>query len=58
MYSTSNVDDIPVGGVNIDSAWSNCINNFDFNRTKFPNPEQLVKDFHSKGAKVILVIML
>jgi len=55
MYSCMYQDDIPVGGVNIDSVWSTCINTFIVDRKKFPHMEQLVKDFHNKGVKVILV---
>lgn len=36
--SLYHIDGIPVGGVNIDSTWSECINNFKFDKKKFPHP--------------------
>ena len=41
--------------MNIDSTWSECINNFKFDKKKFPHPEQIVPYFHEQGIKVILV---
>ena len=54
-YSIFNIDNIPIGAVNIDSMWSSCINNFVVDRKKFPNMEQIVKDFHAQDIRVILV---
>mmetsp|Transcript_10377 Transcript_10377/g.928 ORF Transcript_10377/g.928 Transcript_10377/m.928 type:complete len:107 (-) Transcript_10377:148-468(-) len=45
---------IPVGAINIDSGWSTGYNNFIWDKTKFPDPEKLVKDMHDLGIKVIL----
>ncbi len=45
---------IPVGAVNIDSAWTTGFNNFIWNNTKFPNPKGLIDKFHAQGIKVIL----
>lgn len=53
----NNKGGIPVGAVNIDSMWSECINTFTVDRKKFPNMEQLVKDLHAQNIRVILVIM-
>lgn len=51
-------DGIKVGGALIDSAWSTGFNNFEWDKSKFPNPEQIVKKLHAKGIKVILVIKI
>ncbi len=45
---------IPVGGIDIDSQWSTCDNNFVWDTKKYPNPQQMIDHFHSKGARVIL----
>jgi hypothetical protein len=55
VYIPHNIDGIPVGGVNIDSTWSECINNFKFDKKKFPHPETIAPYFHSQNIKVILV---
>lgn len=44
---------IPVGAVNIDSAWPQKYQNFIWNSEKFPNPAQMIEYFHSKDVKVI-----
>lgn len=50
-----NQDNIKVGGALIDSAWSTGFNNFQWDRKKFPHPEDIVKKLHAKGIRVLLV---
>lgn len=57
MYIYIHSDGIPVGGVNIDSDWSVCLNNFVFDRKKFPNPEKIAPYFHEQGIKIIVVML-
>lgn len=45
--------DIPVGTVLVDSQWSTGVNNFIFDRRKFPNHKEFIDYLHSKGVKVI-----
>ena len=44
---------IPVGALNIDSAWTTGFNNFKWNYTKFPNPKAMISDFHARNIRVI-----
>jgi alpha-glucosidase (family GH31 glycosyl hydrolase) len=44
---------ISVGAVNVDSQWSTCDNNFEFNTNKYPNASQMIEDFHSEGVRCI-----
>lgn len=44
---------IPVGAVNIDSAWTTGFNNFLWDSKKFPNAKQMIANFHSKNVKVV-----
>eukprot|EP01089_Gocevia_fonbrunei_P020690 TRINITY_DN7769_c0_g1_i2.p1 TRINITY_DN7769_c0_g1~~TRINITY_DN7769_c0_g1_i2.p1 ORF type:complete len:588 (-),score=108.30 TRINITY_DN7769_c0_g1_i2:90-1853(-) len=46
--------DIPVGAVDIDSQWATADNNFVWNTKVYPNPQQMIDYFHSKGVRVIL----
>ncbi len=46
--------DIPVGGVIIDSPWSTAYTNFEWNKERYPNPKQMIDNFHSKGVNVVL----
>ena len=46
---------IPVGGINIDSKWSTCLNTYHIDRKKFPNMEKLIQDMHARNIKVMLV---
>lgn len=48
------LDGIKVGGALIDSAWSTGFNNFEWDKKKFPHPEDIVTKLHSKGIRVIL----
>jgi alpha-glucosidase (family GH31 glycosyl hydrolase) len=45
--------DIPVGAVNVDSAWTTGFNNFIWNNSKFPNPKGMISSFHQQNIKVI-----
>lgn len=44
---------IPVGAVNVDSAWPSNYQNFKWNPKKFPDSAQMVAHFHSLNIKVI-----
>jgi alpha-glucosidase (family GH31 glycosyl hydrolase) len=46
--------DIPVGAVDVDSAWETGFNDFVFNREKYPNASYMIRDFHTKNIKVIV----
>jgi len=45
---------IPVGGINIDSTWATQFNNFEVNTLKFPDFSGLITDLHAKGIHVTL----
>ena len=45
---------IPVGAIDIDSAWSTGFNNFIVDTQKFPDMEGLVRQMHDRDIKVIL----
>jgi len=49
-YLTRN---IPVGAVNVDSAWSTGFNDFIFNPDKFPDGKAMIDEIHAKGSRVI-----
>lgn len=53
MIASYQAYNITVGALNIDSAWSSEFNNFKWNRTKFPEPEQMIDYLHSQGVRVI-----
>jgi alpha-glucosidase (family GH31 glycosyl hydrolase) len=53
LYNGYASRDIPVGCVLVDSQWSTGVNNFIWNRKKFPNHQEFIRFFHSKGIKVI-----
>jgi len=44
---------VPVGALNVDSAWSTCENNFEFDTSKYPDMGQLIDDVHGMNARVI-----
>lgn len=44
---------IPVGAINVDSAWPVNYQNFKWNPKYFPDPAQMVSQLHSKNIKVI-----
>ena len=46
--------DIPVGVVVIDSPWETNYNTFIPNPARYPKFDQLVKDLHAKGIRVVL----
>jgi hypothetical protein len=45
---------IPVSWVIIDSPWATHYNSFVFDSTRYPNPQQMINDFHSLGVRVML----
>ncbi len=45
---------IPVGSVIIDSPWSTGYNNFEWDKTRYPNPQKMIDDFHNQNIKVLL----
>ncbi len=45
---------IPVGGIIIDSPWSESYNDFNWDRNRYPEPENMLKSFREKNIKVIL----
>ena len=47
---------IPVGAVIIDSPWETAYNNFVWDAGRYPNPQQMINDLHTKGVRVILWI--
>lgn len=46
----------PLDAIGYDHAWYKLQGSFDWDKSKFPNPEQMVKDFAAKGIKTILGI--
>lgn len=44
---------IPVGAVNIDSAWPSTYQNFLWNLEKFPNASLMIDQLHSQNIKVV-----
>lgn len=46
--------DIKVGAVDVDSTWSTGFNNFKFEKSKYPDPQGMVNNFHSKNVRIIL----
>jgi len=44
----------PMGVVMIDGGWSKDIGVWDFDRTKFPKPEEMVAKLHALGARVMV----
>lgn len=55
VINSNKVDGIKVGGALIDSAWSTGFNNFEWDKKKFPHPEDIVNKLHAKNIRVILV---
>ena len=45
---------IPVGAVIIDSPWSTSYNNFEWDLERYPQPQQMIDRFHSKGIRVVM----
>ena len=45
---------IPVGVVIVDSPWSTAYNDYEFDLKRFPNPKEMIDQFHSKNVRVIL----
>lgn len=45
---------IPVNGVIIDSPWSTAYNDFEWDKSRYPDPDGMIKSFMEKNVKVIL----
>ena len=52
-YQTRN---IPVGAVIIDSPWETAYNSFDWDLARYPDPQGMITELHSKGVRVIMWI--
>lgn len=48
------IRNIPVGVLIIDSPWSTAYNDFEWDTSRYPNPQQMIDNFHVQGVKVIL----
>jgi alpha-glucosidase (family GH31 glycosyl hydrolase) len=48
---------IPVGAIIIDSPWETGYNTFEWDKTLFPDPKQMITDLHKKNVKVMLWIV-
>ncbi len=48
--------DIPVGAIMIDSPWSTAYNNYEWDLTKYPQPQTMVDSLHKMDVKVIVWI--
>jgi len=46
--------DIPVDGIIIDSPWSNSYNDFTWDEGRYPEPQEMLDNFHSQGVRTIL----
>jgi len=49
--------DIPVGAVIIDSPWATGYNTFEWDVSRFPDPQAMIDHFHAAGVKVLLWIV-
>jgi len=47
-------EDIPVSGIIIDSPWSLSYNDFNWDKSKYPKPNEMIQNFKSANIKVIL----
>lgn len=45
---------LPAGVLIIDCGWQKYYGNWEFDRTRFPNPEKMIKKLHAMGFKVML----
>jgi alpha-glucosidase (family GH31 glycosyl hydrolase) len=48
--------DIPVGATIIDSGWQATINDFQFHKTRYPDPKKLIDGLHAMDVRVLLWI--
>ena len=48
--------DIPVGAIIIDSPWETDYNTFEWDTERFPDPQGMIDELHSKDVKVFLWI--
>ena len=46
--------DIPVGAVIIDSPWATGYSTYDWDLDRYPEPQAMIDEFHSKGVKVFI----
>eukprot|EP01080_Neovahlkampfia_damariscottae_P002516 gene2516-3222_t len=53
LYDDYTSRGIPVGAVLVDSQWSSGVNNFLWNRKKYPDHKNFIDYFHNKGVKVV-----
>ena len=51
-YKTNN---IPVGAVNLDSAWSTEFNNFEVDTSKFPDFKGMIQEIHEERNMKVIV---
>jgi alpha-glucosidase (family GH31 glycosyl hydrolase) len=47
---------IPVGAVIIDSPWQTYYNSFKWDEDRYPDPQQMIDEFHARGIRVVLWI--
>jgi len=45
---------VPVGGIIIDSPWSQSYNDFNWDRARYPEAEKMLKSFNEQNIKVML----
>lgn len=45
---------IPVDAIIIDSPWTTCYNDFNWDTNRYTEPEQMLRDFAEKGVRTIL----
>lgn len=48
---------IPVGAIIIDSPWETGYNTLEWDKTLFPDPKQMIDDFHAKKVRVVTWIV-
>ncbi len=46
--------ELPVGGIIIDSPWSQSYNDFNWDRARYPEPEEMLRSFREQNIKVML----
>lgn len=46
--------ELPVGGIIIDSPWSQSYNDFNWNKERYPEPEEMLRKFREQNIKVML----
>ncbi|MHC4636144.1 MAG: TIM-barrel domain-containing protein [Planctomycetota bacterium] len=48
--------DIPVGTIIIDSPWETSYNSLQWDRNRYPQPQKMIDELHSRGVRVIMWI--